>query len=248
MKKIFTVAAGDPATLAAFLAARGVQARPGGVHVEGTRVVDADFALRPGMRVVAYLDDRPALEPRIVFEDEWLLVIEKPAGMASEGGRADLGVEGWAGGAHLVHRLDRDASGLMALLRKGSLSPEELTRRYLARVPGPMAGQGEIRLRISRDARDERRRRALPENDPSGQTAHTSWRALSPTLLELTLDTGRTHQIRVHLAAIGQPIDGDPLYGGAPAPRLMLHAHELALPHPRDGRRLTFSAPGLTAD
>jgi 23S rRNA-/tRNA-specific pseudouridylate synthase len=240
-----TVALGDPPKLADFLAARGVA---GSAYIGGERVDDAAFVVRPGMRVVVHVGERPALEPRIVYEDEWLMVIDKPAGMASEGGRADAGVQGWARGAHLVHRLDRDASGLMALLRRGSLLPAQMTRRYLARVPGPMAGEGEIRLRIARDGHDPRKRRALPENDPSGQPARTRWKAVSPTLLELTLDTGRTHQIRVHLNAVGQPIDGDVLYGGAPAPRLMLHAHELSLPHPSDGRVMTFHAPGLTAD
>jgi 23S rRNA-/tRNA-specific pseudouridylate synthase len=239
VKKIFTVAAGDPPTLAPFLAARGVAGR---VYVDGEPVGE-QFPLRPGMRVVVHINDRASGAPRIVFEDEWLLVIDKPAGLASEGSRADLGVQGWAKGAHLVHRLDRDASGLMALLRRGSLTPEQMRRRYLARVPGPMSGEGEIRLRIARDGRDSRKRRALPEADPNGQSARTRWKALSPALLELELDTGRTHQIRVHLAAIGQPIDGDVLYGGAPAPRLMLHAHELSLPHPRDGRVLAFRSP-----
>jgi 23S rRNA pseudouridine1911/1915/1917 synthase len=141
----------------------------------------------------------------------------------------------------------------MALLRRGALTPEQMTRRYLARVPGPLSGEGDIRLRIARDAHDARKRRALPENAPGGQPAHTHWKARTPTLAELELDTGRTHQIRVHLAAIGQPIDGDRLYGGARAPRLMLHASSLSLPHPRDGQLLSFVAPpdaafGLTLD
>jgi len=250
VKRIFTVVAGDPTAPAAFLSARGVS---GSAWVDGARV-DERFTLRPGMRVVVHINDAPLVSPRVVFEDEWLVVIDKPAGMASEGGRDGDDVQSWAAGAHLVHRLDRDASGLMALLRHGALTPEQMTRRYLARVPGPLSGEGDIRLRIARDAHDARKRRALPENAPAGQPAHTHWKARTPTLVELELDTGRTHQIRVHLAAIAQPIDGDRLYGGARAPRLMLHACWLSLPHPRDGRLLRFDAPpdpafgGLTAD
>jgi 23S rRNA-/tRNA-specific pseudouridylate synthase len=236
LKKIFVVAAGDPTILSSFLAARG--AAHAAVTVDGTRVSE-NFQLKPGMKVVARIDDRKKLSPRIVFEDDWIVVIDKPAGMASQGS-ADFTVEDWAKGAHLVHRLDRDASGLMALLKKGALTPDQMERHYLARVPGPIAQAGEIRLRIARDPRDPRKRRALPENDPNGQPARTRYVPLAPTLLSLTLETGRTHQIRVHLAAIGQPIDGDPLYGGAPAPRLMLHAHQLTLPHPRDHKRMTF--------
>src|SRR5262249_18326892 len=126
LKKIFVVAAGDPTTLSTFLAARG--AAHAAVTVDGARVSE-DFPLKPGMKIVARIDARKKLSPRIVFEDDWILVIDKPAGMASQGS-ADFTVEDWAKGAHLVHRLDRDASGLMALLKKGALTPDQMERNY----------------------------------------------------------------------------------------------------------------------
>jgi RluA family pseudouridine synthase len=221
--------------------------------VGGSRCLDPDARLSPGTRVVVHVDERTAPEPAIVYEDEWLLVADKPAGMPSQATRADASgtLEAWARARHpearLLHRLDRDASGLVILSLRGRAALQEalnggrIDRRYLARVTPPLAGEGDIRLRIGRDPKDPRRRRALPENDPNGEPAHTHYRSAS--LVELTLDTGRTHQIRVHLSAIGHPIDGDVLYGGAPAERLMLHAHALTLPHPRDGRRLQFDSP-----
>jgi RluA family pseudouridine synthase len=256
MKKIFTVAVGDPPTLGEVVRERlgQVDVSRGGVHVDGKRCLDPAFAVTAGMRVVAHLDDRSQLTPRIVFEDDWLLVADKPAGMASQASRADVAssLEAWAQArnreARLVHRLDRDASGLILISQSAraraplqtALDEGKIVRRYLARVHGPVEGEGVIALRIARDGKDERKRRTLPENDPNGDPARTRWKALSPTLLELELETGRTHQIRVHLLSMGQPIDGDRLYGGAAAARLMLHAHSLSLPHPRDGRPLSF--------
>jgi 23S rRNA pseudouridine1911/1915/1917 synthase len=261
MKKIFTVAVGDPPTLGEAVRERvgAVDVARGGVHVDGKRCVDPAFAVAAGMRVVVHLDDREQLTPKIVFEDNWLLVADKPSGMASQASRADVAgsLEAWAqarnGEARLVHRLDRDASGLIVISQAArartplaeALAEGKIIRRYLARVVGPVEGEGVIALRIARDSRDERKRRALPENDNSGEAARTRWKALSPTLVELELETGRTHQIRVHLSAIGQPIVGDTLYGGAKAERLMLHAHSLALPHPRDNRPLSFESPSF---
>jgi RluA family pseudouridine synthase len=258
MKKIFTVAIGDPATLGECVAARigAVDLSRGGVHLDGRRCLDASAPVQVGMRVVVYLDDRPAPEPRLVYEDDWLMVADKPAGLASQATRGEAArtVDAWVQVRHfdarLVHRLDRDASGLILISRERSretlahaLAEGKIDRRYLALVSGAPT-DGDIRLRIGRDPRDERRRRALPENDPNGQPAHSQVRSVerrgAHTLVELTLDTGRTHQLRVHLSAIGHAIVGDPLYGGAPAERLMLHAHTLRLAHPRDGQALDF--------
>jgi 23S rRNA pseudouridine1911/1915/1917 synthase len=248
MKKLFSVALGDPLSLSEFLRARlgsdDALAR-GGVHVDGRRVT-TDCVVNVGAKIVVYLDDRKILEPKIVFEDSFLIVADKPAGMLSQASRGETrSVEAWGQtrNARLVHRLDRDASGLILLSRGAHIDIEKVTRKYLARVSPPLTGEGDIRLRIARDPKDERKRRALPENDPNGQDAHTHYRALDGDFVECTLDTGRTHQIRIHLSAIGHPILGDVLYGGMAAERLMLHAHQLDLAHPRDGRPLTFSSP-----
>jgi tRNA pseudouridine32 synthase/23S rRNA pseudouridine746 synthase len=212
------------------------------------------------MKLVVHLDPPSLMEPLVVFEDDWLLVADKPAGMPSQATRGDSAgaLDAWAQArlpdARLVHRLDRDASGLILISQcadaraplAAALDGGRIERRYLALVAGRL-DEGEIALRIARDSGDERRRQALPENDPSGQPARSRYRAVEKrgedTLVELTLDTGRTHQLRVHLAAIGHPICGDTLYGGTPAERLMLHAHALQLRHPRNRRPLSFSAP-----
>jgi RluA family pseudouridine synthase len=264
MKKILTVAVGDPDELAAFLTARmgAVDVARGGVQVDGQRARDPRMKLSPGMKIIVRTEERATGEPRIVFEDDWLLVADKPAGMPSQATRADAAgaLDAWAQSrnpdARLVHRLDRDASGLILISQKfAARAPLQemlgrIERRYLALVEGEL-GEGEIDLRIARDPGDERRRRALPKNDPNGQPALTRYRAVGKrgplTLVELTLETGRTHQIRVHLSASGHAIAGDPLYGGAPAERLMLHAHALGLAHPRDGRALQFSSPAPIA-
>ncbi len=266
-KRLFTVALGDPPTLQAAVSARlgeGIDVAGGGAHVDGRRQTDPQMALQAGMRVVVYIDERTTAAPRIIFADDWLLVVDKPAGMPSQVTRGDSAhtLDAWAqarrADARLVNRLDRDASGLILLSQKiaaraplaTALDKGRIARRYLALVDGNLES-GEIALRVARDPHDERRRRALPENDPNGQDARSQYRAVgkqgAQTLLELTLTTGRTHQLRVHLAAIGHPIVGDSLYGGAPAERLMLHAHALELPHPRDNTPLAFSAPAAFA-
>jgi RluA family pseudouridine synthase len=200
-----------------------------------------------------------------------LLVVDKPAGLPSQATRADavdtlcarvaldVGDE-----VRMMHRLDREASGLVLFARspaaraplQAALAAGAIDRTYRAVVSGVLDGSGRVALRIARDAAAPWRRVALPEAAPGGEAASTRYRALARsgghTLVELSLDTGRTHQIRVHHAALGHPLLGDRLYHGPPAARLMLHAVELALAHPRDGRRLVmraalplgFAAPG----
>jgi RluA family pseudouridine synthase len=267
-KRLFTVAIGDPPTLAAAIAARlslgadevAAAIARGSVQLDGRRA-GGDQPVRPGARVIVHLRSDSDITITTVYADEWIVVVDKPSGVPSQATRGeaatalDARVQAAHPGARLVHRLDRDASGLVlfslderarAPLQR-ALDAGQIERRYLAVVAGRLDGEGTIALRIARDPHDERRRRALPENDPNGQEARSRWRARSHahnrTTLELTLETGRTHQLRVHLAAIGHPIVGDRLYGGPDAPRLHLHAHALALPHPRDGRPLSFSSP-----
>jgi RluA family pseudouridine synthase len=261
-KTTLTVAAGDPRELAALLAARlgmpvaeaeALVAR-GAVHVDGRR---SRGPIASGARIVVHLDERVVPRaPSPSYADKWLLVVDKPAGISSQATRAsdtdnlEAQVRADEPDARLMHRLDRDASGLVLFARsvearqplQALFDEGRVERRYLARVSGRLDGAGRIELRIARHSSDERLRVALPTGAPGGETAATRWQAVVcdgvSTLVAVELETGRTHQIRVHFAAIGHPLVGDALYGGPPAPRLALHAVELALPHPRDGRRL----------
>jgi tRNA pseudouridine32 synthase/23S rRNA pseudouridine746 synthase len=155
-----------------------------------------------------------------------------------------------------MHRLDRDASGLVLFAARAEacaslqteLNAGRIDRRYIAVVAGHLERpEGRICLRIARDSTDPRRRIALPENAPAGLPASTRFRVLGRSneedALDLALDTGRTHQLRVHLAAVGHAIVGDRFYGGSSAPRLCLHACKLTLTHPFDGRPVVASSP-----
>ncbi len=195
----------------------------------------------------------------IVYEDEHLLVVDKPAGLVvhpARGHRQDtlaqlLGPAA-AGGpdpqrAGIVHRLDRDTSGLLVVARserahsllQRELAARRIEREYLALVRGrPPSRSGTIEAPIGRDPR-VRTRMAIGGAHP--REARTHFEIERPlgryTLLRLRLDTGRTHQIRVHLKAIGHPIEGDPEYGPAGDPSLglrrqFLHAARLSFEHP----------------
>ena len=135
-----------------------------------------------------------------------------------------------------------------------ALADGKVERQYRAVAlgrPVEVGASQTIRMRIARDSRDERKRQALPENAPGGQPASTQLVGLARgsldgvelTALTVTLDTGRTHQIRVHLAALGCPLVGDKLYGGPAYPRLALHAERLRFPHPVSGRAIALEAP-----
>jgi RluA family pseudouridine synthase len=277
-KRTLTAAAGDPDRLGAWLAARlGVSSGEalalcarGAVHLDGRRVQDASAPVTAGARVVVFTEPaREAASYVVAYEDAWLLVVDKPIGVPSQATRSDsenaldAQVRARHPEARMMHRLDRDASGLVLFARSESarrplqaaLEGGRIARTYRALVAGRLQGSGRVTLRIARDASDPRRRVALPEEAPGGQPAASRWRVLGPdgenTAVELDLETGRTHQLRVHLAALGHPILGDRLYGGAEAPRLMLHAQRLALPHPDDGRMIevvsTYWLPGAAA-
>lgn len=198
----------------------------------------------------------------LVHVDADLVVVDKPAGLLSVPGRgADKQDCAWARvradwpDALVVHRLDMSTSGLLlfgrgaAMQRKLSRAFEQrrVDKRYVAVVAGEPADEsGEIALPLAADWP----RRPLQRVDiERGKPAHTRWRVLaregrSRTRLELEPLTGRSHQLRVHLAAMGWPIVGDALYGDATlAPRLLLHASALALVHPRSGERMDWRAP-----
>ncbi|MDP9284118.1 MAG: RluA family pseudouridine synthase [Actinomycetota bacterium] len=204
----------------------------------------------------------PPPTPRIVWEDEHLLVVEKPAGLVVHPGAGNASgtlvhaLAGRIAGGDdnerpgIVHRLDRDTSGLMVVAR----SPEAharlqklvrehaLERIYLALVRGrPRSRTGRIEAPIGRD-RSEPTRVSLDTDSPREAVTHFEVERLwaEHALLRVRLETGRMHQIRVHLGAIDLPVVGDPVYGvREPAlGRQFLHAAELAFPHPFSGERI----------
>lgn len=199
----------------------------------------------------------------VIHRDHALLVVAKPAGLLSVPGRgAHLAdcllsrIRAAFPEALLVHRLDRDTSGVMvfaldpAAQRHLGLQFERrhVRKTYVARVWGHVAeASGSVELPLAVDWPNRPRQKV---DFAHGRAAETGWRVLrrapdGTTRLRLTPVTGRSHQLRVHMAALGHPILGDPLYATGPArdfPRLMLHAESLRLRHPDGGRGMTFSA------
>jgi len=222
-------------------------------------------------RVMSWAEE--PLEPedlpvRIAFEDEHLLVVDKPAGMVVhpapghprgtlvnallEHGLAEGEMPARPG---IVHRLDRDTSGLLVVARSDEayrrlqnlVRRRELVRGYTALVRGrPQSWRGRIEAPIGRD-RSDPTRRSLDTDEPREAVTHFEVERLLPAhaLLRVRLETGRTHQIRVHLAAIGLPVVGDSVYGVAEPQlrRQFLHAARLAFPHPLTGERVEASSP-----
>ena len=208
---------------------------------------------------------------RIAYEDEHLLVVDKGPGVVvhparghGEGTLAQLLAASAAGGAPeragIVHRLDRDTSGLLVISRserahrrlQAALRRRQIEREYLTLVQGrPPARSGTIEAPIGRDPRVRTRMTVGGAHAREARTHFTLERALAGTsLLRLRLDTGRTHQIRVHLRAIGHPVCGDPEYGTAGVlglTRQFLHAARLAFDHPFTGERVDVLSP-LPAD
>ena len=248
--------------------------------------VDGQTVTEPGRDVaesaVVRWDPNRRVLPRarsslpLLHRDEWLLVVDKPAGLLSvprapgqTGEDTALGrVRDYARHLHprrpyaaAVHRLDRDTSGALAF----ALVPEaraalrdlfrahRIERRYAALVEGvPRAESGEVNVPLY-EAYEGGRRRVARAGE-AGRPALTRWRVrerfFGAALLEVELGTGRQHQIRVHLAHIGLPILGDPVYGRKPGerqplrtPRQMLHASLLALLHPFTGQELRVESP-----
>ncbi len=210
------------------------------------------------------------LQPKIAWEDEHLLVVDKPAGLVvhparghREGTLSQLlmdTVGGVAGGdpdrPGIVHRLDRDTSGLLVVARseeahrllQEALRKRLIEREYLALVEGlPPARTGTIEAPIGRHPRIRTRMAVGGTASREARTHFTLERSLSGvSLLRLRLDTGRTHQIRVHLQAIGHPVCGDPEYGTAGMlglTRQFLHATRLAFPHPITGEPIEVDSP-----
>jgi 23S rRNA pseudouridine1911/1915/1917 synthase len=204
----------------------------------------------------------------VAYEDEYLLVVDKPAGVVVHPARGHrsgtlaqaLVARGAQGGdpgrAGIVHRLDRHTSGLLVVAKtpevhrqlKGLLARRRLAREYLALVHGhPPSRSGTIDAPIGRDRRD-RVLQSVDTDDPREARTHFELEELLArcALLRVRLETGRTHQIRVHLAAIGHPVCGDPQYGHPGEyglERQFLHAARLAFPHPVSGEPVEVSSP-----
>jgi 23S rRNA pseudouridine1911/1915/1917 synthase len=203
----------------------------------------------------------------IAYEDEHLLVVDKGPGLVVHPARghreatlAQLLGETAAGGdperAGIVHRLDRDTSGLLIVSRseeahrrlQAALARRLIEREYLALVQGrPPARTGTIDAPVGRDPRVRTRMAVGGLHPREARTHFTLERVLTgASLLRLRLDTGRTHQIRVHLQAIGHPVCGDPEYGTAGLfglERQFLHATRLAFDHPLTGERVEVVSP-----
>ena len=213
-------------------------------------------------------DEIAFIRTRVLFEDAQVLVLDKPAGLSSQGGRIQAHTLDdllWAFARsngkrpELVHRLDRDTSGVilagqtkpaLGFLGK-AIQNRRIKKTYLALVGGgaPEPTGGDIRLALRREEIGrEAYMRVCDDDHPDAQASHSRYRTLAANdeaaLVELSPETGRMHQLRVHLAAIGRPILGDVRYGGAltaggaAVPRLMLHAARLDFPHPEGGRKV----------
>jgi 23S rRNA pseudouridine1911/1915/1917 synthase len=263
--------------------------REGHVTVGG-RPGRAGQRLGPGDRVLVRMppEEPEKLRPEpipltIVYEDEDLLVVDKPAGLtvhpaaglpAGQAGvrrgtlaaallayRPELAGVGGPERPGIVHRLDRDTSGLLVVAKneaaRAALARQwkerQVEKGYLALVHGRLEpSEGVIDAPIGRDPR-HRQRMAVVEGGRAARTAYRIRRHLGGgpagrdvySLVEVTPSTGRTHQIRVHFAALGHPLVGDRVYGrrSSTLRRQFLHAHRLAFHHPVDGRPLEFESP-----
>ena len=249
----------------------------GHVRVDGAQAAGR-MKLKSGESVEVELRPREAggaaraeaIALTVVHEDDDLLVIDKPAGLVVHPGSGN-----WAGTmlnallhhapgsaglprGGIVHRLDKDTSGLLvvaknepaqlALVRQ--LQARTVKRTYLALARGKVAAGGKVDAPVGRHPVHRTRMAVVAGGKPAVTHYRVRERFAAHTLLECELETGRTHQIRVHLASIGHPLEGDPVYAGR-GPRLLgrqaLHAWKLAFAHPRGGKAASFESP-LPAD
>jgi len=265
-----------------FIAARGGISRGaarraldrGGVFLAGRRCKVAGRALRAGQEVVVNLEESGRADEaplslareRLLYADGELAFVDKPAGVPSQptlttdrGHVAEIASRALGAELTLVHRLDRETSGVMVLARTPAAAralaaefrdgrPAKTYLALCAQAPSPP--EGRIDAPLAKDPRHPGRRAV----HPGGEAAATAYRTLAvfpsgAALVEARPETGRTHQIRAHLAHLGAPLLGDVRYGGprrvgeVAVPRVMLHASRLALDHPATGARLEAEAP-----
>jgi 23S rRNA pseudouridine1911/1915/1917 synthase len=216
-------------------------------------------------------DVEPPSGVEVVYSDDALLVVNKPSGVvvhAAPGVRTgtlvdalraqghDLASRGGEGRAGIVHRLDRDVSGLLIVAKTDeaherlveAMKAREIERHYVALVNGsPSTDRGKIDAPVGRNPKHRTRMAVVPEGRPAVTWFTVRERFETSSLLDVRLETGRTHQIRTHLASIGHPIIGDSAYGRDPSlarslgvSRPFLHARRLAFAHPINGEPMEF--------
>jgi 23S rRNA pseudouridine1911/1915/1917 synthase len=256
-----------------FVTVDGVVAEKAGMKVSDD--AEIEMTLPPPLPAVPEPED---IAISVIYEDDDLIVVDKPPGLVVHPAPGhpsgtlvnallhhcpSLAGIGGVARPGIVHRLDQDTSGLvavakteraMAALARAFASHDAVEKTYLAVCRGrPALDSGRIENLIGRHPVD-RKRMAIVERN--GKRAVTEWRVAGPAkegrfLVECRIETGRTHQIRVHMASLGCPVAGDAVYGNpsldrrlAPPPeRQMLHAWRLSLWHPTESRRMTFEAP-----
>ena len=241
----------------------GVRGKPSST-IRGCEDIEVNPAPMPALKAEA--EDIPL---SVLYEDDAVVAIDKPAGMVVHAG---AGVHGGTvvnallhrfqslssvGGdirPGIVHRLDRFTTGVLLVAKTDAahqnlalqFSSREVEKTYLTLVEGELTGTGRIRKPIARDPGNRARMTARLS---TGRSALTDWKAVEHfrgfTFLEIRIGTGRTHQIRAHMASLGHPVAGDRLYGGKASPwnRYFLHAWRLGFRSPATGQRLTVESP-----
>ncbi|MEE9139641.1 MAG: RluA family pseudouridine synthase [Alphaproteobacteria bacterium] len=263
------------------------------VTASGETIADPSYRVKHGQSFAVIVPEPVPARPKpqrivldVVYEDDEVIVVDKPAGLVvhpAPGNRDSTLVNALL--AHcgdslsgiggvlrpgIVHRLDKDTSGLMVVAKtdaahaklSAQFASRRITRAYTALVWGiPRPGTGVITGNIGRNPRNRKKMAVVARGGKPAVTRYRLLRALGEraSLIECRLETGRTHQIRVHLAAKGHPIVGDRTYGGGPARRVRgagaaltdalkgftrhaLHAHLIGFEHPASGKRLEFSS------
>ncbi len=250
-----------------------------GLVTHNGKVLKASYKVAPGTSIQIALPPPPSqdLEPLdqpldILFEDEDVIVVNKPSGLVVHPAvghaqdtlvnillhhTANLSMGFGEQRPGIVHRLDRDTSGILVVAKNDTahhdlavqFREKTVHRIYWTITAGnAVPGQGMLKSHLARHPQD--RKRFATNKAGAGKLAVTHYKTVhknkTHSWMECRLETGRTHQIRVHMSELGHPILGDPIYGGKfkkSAPRLMLHACELGFLHPRGRNRLTFRVP-----
>lgn len=244
--------------------------RMGRIAVNGAPVTRHDHPVGPADTLTLLPKDaaaadfsHPGCRVPILHMDDHIIVVDKPAGLlsvATETNTTDTAftrLRQWleqkhAGRPFVVHRLDRETSGLLLFARSAEAreqlqdSWDQVSKTYLAQcagIPNPPEGTIDSYLEEGSDLKV----RVRPQPGGNAKRAISRYRVLTSrkgtTLIEVALETGRKHQIRVHLASLGCPVAGDKVYGTSDGPRMALHAWKMTLRHPASGRELSLEAP-----